>query len=67
MIRRFINWLRRDDSVAPDPLDVARERREAAWRAYQDAKRRKDSRDVHWASRRLRDATTDLVRLELGR
>lgn len=62
MFQRVLNWM-----IGPDPVTCARNRRDAAWSVYQDAKRRNDSRDRHWAEQRLKDATTALVRAELGR
>lgn len=67
MFRRLIAWLNQPRCVEPDPMDLARQRREAAWIAYHDARRRKDSRALHWAERRLRRATTAMMHLELGR
>ena len=67
MIRRFLNWLSGPTATGPDPLDVARRRREVAWLAYQAAKHRNDTRGLHWAERRLRRATTAMMHLELGR
>lgn len=55
----------------PDPVVIAlrdaRAKREAAMADYRDAKAVGDTRRMHEAHRSVRHATTEVVRLELGR
>lgn len=70
-----MGWLNRilapsrdtEASAFANALSAARAKREAAWNAYQAAKIRGDTRSMKEAHRSLRHATTDLVRMELGR
>lgn len=51
----------------PSELEAARARRQKALQRLSEARERNDSRDLHHASKALRVATTDVVRLELRR
>lgn len=48
----------------PSELEAARERRAQALARVQDAKDRRDTRDLHAAQRDAKAATTTVIRLE---
>jgi len=68
MLRRLIAWLNGPPKpVTPDFLAIACARKDIARRAYIDAVRRGDTRDIHHAHLRHKRATTAHLAAELGR
>lgn len=69
MLRAFWKRQPRDDAAKAraEALSAAKAKRNAAMAAYREAKAREDTRSIGDALRSLRHATTDVVRLELGR
>ena len=65
MMRRFLRWLA--EPSRNELFRLALSEREQAFADYWTAKARGDTRALHQAARRLREATTSVVRLELGR
>lgn len=67
----FCGLLRWRKAQPADPrieaMSAARAKRDAALKAYREARVAGDTRRMNEAHRSLRHATTDLVRLELGR
>lgn len=65
MIVHVLKWWRKP--AKPDPLKTAQADYLSAWNRQKAAIDRKDARDVQLAAVRLKDATTALLRAEVGK
>lgn len=62
MLHKLFSLFRTKSELSP--LELARQARGHAAEVYAAAVQREDTRDQHWALRRFRKATTELLRLE---
>lgn len=67
MLQALLRIFRKPPAPTASALEIARAGRVVALDAYRAAKTRGDTRTLHEAARALRTATTEVVRLEVGR
>lgn len=65
MIRKIIDLITGKAAAERQAMEVM-DRFFEAKRAYDAAKARRDSRDMHWTGERLTNARTEQLRVELG-